>query len=264
MSRLCELEQKLIVLVTGDLWKGWVVGDREEGAEKFAKEVIDTAWWNSAAFFVNLLQQPYKVMHMMDSTRHGMMGHMYDLMLQLSEDMEKVLDADEQQLSRVEKLRISRILKDRWDNSLACAVHVAGRILNPLNQDEEIFGVDVECTKVFKEFIARAQDFYKKYPAMSGVVGREVDLEAAVTAYLESRGSCGMPKAMEAREKVKQGKQTMELWWMWHCTEWPELARLARRVLSQPGYVVEDEEEEADEADPKVLEDEYEKYPKKP
>ncbi|CAI5506403.1 unnamed protein product [Closterium sp. Naga37s-1] len=234
MSRLCELEQKLIVLVTGDLWKGWAVGDREEGAEKFAKEVIDPAWWKSAAFFVKLLQRPYEVMRMTDSTRPEMMGRMYDLMLQLTEDMEKVLDADEQQLSRAEKMRISRILKDRWDNSLACAMHVAGRILNPLNQDEEIFGIDVECTKVFKEFIARAQDFYKKYPAMSGVVGREVDLEAAVTAYLESRGSCGMPKAMEAREKVKQGKQTMEQWWMWHCTEWPELARLARRVLSQP------------------------------
>ncbi|CAI5515532.1 unnamed protein product [Closterium sp. Naga37s-1] len=266
MSRLCELGQKLIVLVTGDLWKGWAVGDREEGAEKFAKEVIDPAWWKSAAFFVKLLQRPYQVMRMTDSSRPGMMGRMYDLMLQLMEDMEKVLDADEQQLSRAEKLRISRILKDRWDNSLACAMHVAGQILNPLKQNEEIFGVDVECTNVFKEFIARAQDFYKKYPAMSGVVGREVDLEAAVTAYLESRGSCGMPKAMEAREKVKQGKQTMEQWWMWHCTEWPELARLARRVLSQPGYVVEDEEEEeeADEADPKVLEDEYEEYPKKP
>ncbi|CAI7796803.1 unnamed protein product [Closterium sp. NIES-54] len=169
MSRLCELEQKLIVLVTGDLWKGWAVGGREEGAEKFAKEVIDPASWKSAAFFVKLLQRPY----------------------QLTEDMEKVLDADEQQLSRAEKLRISRILKDRWDNSLACAMHVAGRILNLLNQDKEIFGVDVECTKVFKEFIARAQDFYKKYLAMSGVVGREVDLEAAVTAYLESRGILG-------------------------------------------------------------------------
>ncbi|CAI7880934.1 unnamed protein product [Closterium sp. NIES-54] len=38
--------------------------------------------------------------------RPGMMGRMYDLMLQLTEDMEKVLDEDEQQLSRAEKLRI--------------------------------------------------------------------------------------------------------------------------------------------------------------
>ncbi|CAI5529042.1 unnamed protein product [Closterium sp. Naga37s-1] len=81
MSRLCELEQKLIVLVTGDLWKGWAVGDREEGAEKFAKEVIDPASWKSAAFFVKLLQRPYQVMRMTDSTRPGMMGRMYDLML---------------------------------------------------------------------------------------------------------------------------------------------------------------------------------------
>ncbi|CAI5470920.1 unnamed protein product [Closterium sp. Yama58-4] len=234
VSRLCKLEQKLTMLVTSDLWKGWAVGDRKEGAEKFASQVIDPTWWKTAGFFVKLLELFYKTMRMTDSTAHGMMGRMYDLMLQLTEDVEKVLDGDEKHLTRTDKARISRIVKDRWDNSLACSLQVAGRILNPLNQDEEIFGVDVECTRVFKEFIARASDYYERYPAMSGVSGRDVDLEAAVTAYLESRGSCGMPKAREAREKVKEKKQTMEQWWLWHCTEWPELARLARRVLSQP------------------------------
>ncbi|CAI7871300.1 unnamed protein product [Closterium sp. NIES-53] len=95
---------------------------------------------------------------------------------------------------------------------------------------------------------------------------------------------------MEAREKVKQGKQTMELWWMWHCTEWPELARLARRNLSQPRSVTlckrnwsmwdlvhttrrsklgsvkcRDHIARRNKLGPvKVLEDEYEEYLKKP
>ncbi|CAI7861835.1 unnamed protein product [Closterium sp. NIES-53] len=52
----CELAKKMIALVAGDQWKGWAMGDREEEAEKFAKEVIDPAWWKSTAFFVKLLQ----------------------------------------------------------------------------------------------------------------------------------------------------------------------------------------------------------------
>ncbi|CAI5954560.1 unnamed protein product [Closterium sp. NIES-65] len=85
----------------------------------------------------------------------GMMGKMYDLMLQLTEDVGDLLDADEEQLSNGDKDQIRRILRDRWDGSLACAMHVAGRILNPANQEEDIFGTDPECTSVFKAFISQ-------------------------------------------------------------------------------------------------------------
>ncbi|CAI6001060.1 unnamed protein product [Closterium sp. NIES-65] len=55
--------------------------------------------------------------------------------------------------------KIRRILRDGWDGSLSCATHVAGRILNPANQEEDIFGIDPECTKVFKAFISQQAEF---------------------------------------------------------------------------------------------------------
>ncbi|CAI5529999.1 unnamed protein product [Closterium sp. Naga37s-1] len=235
LERLCELQQTLTLLVTGKRWEKWAVGDRKANAEVFNGYVLDLAWWKGAAFFVKLMKVPFMVMRNTDSSAQGMMGRLYDMMLQLIEDVEGVLDADEEQLNRTEKLRISRIVKQRWDKSMACAMHVAGRILNPANQDEEIFGEDIECTKVFKEFIERAAGYFERYRGgVGGSGGRPFDMEEAVMAYLNGTGSFGSRSARLAREEVKAGKKSTVLWWQWHGGDYPELKRLAIRVLSQP------------------------------
>ncbi|CAI5951636.1 unnamed protein product [Closterium sp. NIES-64] len=134
-------------------------GSRKEVAEKFAAQVLDTAWWKTAEFFTKLMQLPFKAMRMTDGEAKGMMGRIYDVMLQLTEDVEALVDANEEQLCISDKKQICRILKDRWDESLACAMHVAGRILNPVNQEEDIFGGDAECTRVFKAFLHQHAEF---------------------------------------------------------------------------------------------------------
>ncbi|CAI5964814.1 unnamed protein product [Closterium sp. NIES-64] len=140
-------------------WKEWAVGDRKKSCDGFSALIHDAAWWKTAEFFVALLKLPYKAMRHTDGHAVGMIGRMYDLMLQLTEDVGDLLDADEEQLSIGDKDQIRRILRDRWDGSLACAMHVAGRILNPANQEEDIFGTDPECTRVFKAFISQQAEF---------------------------------------------------------------------------------------------------------
>ncbi|GJP68727.1 hypothetical protein CLOP_g25390, partial [Closterium sp. NIES-67] len=91
-----------------------------------------------------------------DSSAKGMMGRMYDLMLQLTVDVdEKLEEARLEGLTAADANAIRRMVKRRWDGSMACPLHVVGRILNPANQEEGIFPSDMECTRVFKAFIAR-------------------------------------------------------------------------------------------------------------
>ncbi|CAI5985829.1 unnamed protein product, partial [Closterium sp. NIES-65] len=235
ISRLCAMRGSLTNMVTSEGWKEWAVGDRKKSCDAFAALIHDAAWWKTADFFIALLKLPYKAMRQTDGHAVGMMGRIYDVMLQLTEDVGDLLDADEEQLSNADKDQIRKILRDRWDGSLACAMHVAGRILNPANQEEDIFGTDLECTKVFKAFISQ----YAEFLASRGDGGDDacsilLELGDGLRAFLDMKGSFGMPEAVAQRKLVKEGKYSMVKWWQWNGTDAPRVAGLAVWMLSQP------------------------------
>ncbi|CAI7905797.1 unnamed protein product, partial [Closterium sp. NIES-54] len=185
--------------------------------------VMDEEWWGLAGFFTSLMAVPFKAMQATDSSAKGMMGKMYDIMLQLTEDMNDKLDEAGDYLTRAEKVDITKIVKDRWDNSLACPMHVVGQILNPANQVEGIFRNDVECTRVFKAYIERQYDNKTFRRGKDGAPSRaSLVQQEALLSYINMEGSYGTPGAISAREAVKKGEMSMVQWWSWHSTEYPE------------------------------------------
>ncbi|CAI5947881.1 unnamed protein product [Closterium sp. NIES-64] len=157
VQRLCEVRSALMQMVLSPEWQAWAKG-RKPPVEPFATMIMDAVWWKGAEFFVALPKIPFAVMRKIDSTAKGMMGRMYDLMLQLTEDINAKLEEEEEAgllLSSSERTEVTNIVQKRWDHSMACAMHVVGRILNPVNQEEGIFRTDLECTRVFKAFVAR-------------------------------------------------------------------------------------------------------------
>ncbi|CAI5966552.1 unnamed protein product [Closterium sp. NIES-65] len=237
LSRLCEVRGGLAQMVLSDEWNEWAARDKDRkiAAEKFRAAVMDEEWWGLAVFFTSLMAVSFKAMRAIDSSAKGMMGKMYDIMLQLTEDINDKLDEAGDILTRAEKANITKILKDRWDNSLACPMHVVGWILNPANQVEGIFMNDVECTRVFKAYIERHYDNKTFRRGKDGTSRRaSLLLQEALLAYINMKGSYGTPAAISAREAVKKGEMSMVQWWSWHSTEYPELATLACRVLTQP------------------------------
>ncbi|CAI7732317.1 unnamed protein product [Closterium sp. NIES-54] len=200
-------------MVLSDLWKDWAVGDQKKAAEGFDAHVLHAAWWKTKEFFTKLMKLPFIAMRQTDGSAKGMMGRMYDIMLQLTEDVEALVDADEEQLSSTDKQQIRRILKDRWDGSLACAMHVAGRILNPANEEEDIFGGDAECTRVFKALLSKHAEFLVVREKEGG---DECDYLLALgdqlRSFLDLKGSFGMSEAISQREKLKAGTYSMVKW----------------------------------------------------
>ncbi|GJP48483.1 hypothetical protein CLOM_g7771 [Closterium sp. NIES-68] len=137
-------------------------------------------------------------------------------------------------LSAGDKKGVNEIVKRRWDESMACPLHVVGRILNPVNQEERIFGPDTECTNVFKAFIARHYGGVM-IPQRDGLPKRAtLLLQEGLAAFLKLRGSFGTAEAISDRKLVKEGSYSMEAWWEWHGTDHPLLMALACRVLTQP------------------------------
>ncbi|CAI5458407.1 unnamed protein product [Closterium sp. Yama58-4] len=235
VSWLREVRSALAQMVLSDEWNGWAVGERKPAAEKFKAAVMDEEWWGVAAFVTSLMELPFKVLRATDSTSKRMMGKLYEMMLQLTEDINDKLDDAGDFLTRAERAEITWIVKDRWDISLACPMHVVGRILNPANQVEGIFRNDVECTRIFKDYIERHYDNLTFRHGKDGAPRRaSLVLQEAFLAYINIEGSFGRPSAVTAREAVKKREMSMVQWRSWHSTEYPKLATLACRVLTQP------------------------------
>ncbi|CAI5521047.1 unnamed protein product [Closterium sp. Naga37s-1] len=220
---------------SSDEWLEWTTAAKRVGADTFKSNILDDTWWTRAEFFAKLMKLPFVVMRKTDSDAKGMMGRLYDLMLQLTEDIRDFLDEHaEGVLTRGEVGDIRKIVQDRWDNRLACDMHVVGRILNPTNQEEGIFRHDLECTRVFKKFVSKHFDD-QTITRKDGVERRaSLVIQEGLTAFLNLTGCFGMPDAIADRAAVKEGKMTAVAWWSWHGTEHPELTTLACRMLTQP------------------------------
>ncbi|CAI5486430.1 unnamed protein product [Closterium sp. Naga37s-1] len=178
LSRLVQLRSTLSQLVLSEEYANWSAGVRKLTADTFRGHVMDDAWWKNVTYMVELLAIPFKVMRATDSSAKGMMGTINDLMLQLTKDVNDKLEAGENILPRAVVDDIGKIVRRCWDESLACALHVVGRILNPANQEEGIFRNDVECTRIFKAFIAGHYDG-KTFTNKDGREGRQA-LDGAV------------------------------------------------------------------------------------
>ncbi|CAI7881045.1 unnamed protein product [Closterium sp. NIES-53] len=121
-------------------------------------------------------------------------------------DLEDAVKEACKELTEEEKENVTDIVRNRWNNDINCALHVVGRILFPPNQYESIFGTDVECTKIFKQFVRN---------------------------YYKGEGRYGEQKARDEHELIKAGLLDSAHWWEFNGSDVPHLSKLARRVLKQ-------------------------------
>ncbi|CAI7733651.1 unnamed protein product [Closterium sp. NIES-53] len=195
---------------------------------------MDSAWWKKVDVFVQVMELFYNVMRRTDSVAKGMMGQLYDNMLQLTEELDKLLDGRECMLSRADKEKVREHLRRCWDESLACPLHVAGRILNPANQEEGIFLQDAECTKVMQEWLERQMAFVNtNWKKSRGKKGPVRPLHEGVTAYINGEGGFGTQTTIDGHGEIQLGMGNVMLWRQYNGWEHANLARIARRTLSQ-------------------------------
>ncbi|CAI6008951.1 unnamed protein product [Closterium sp. NIES-65] len=113
LSRLVELRSTLSQMVLNEEFANWSAGARKQTADTFRGQIMDDAWWKNATYLAELLAIPFKVMRATDSSAKGMMGTIYDLMLQLTEDVNDKLEAGEKILPRQLRLTLGRFCGKR-------------------------------------------------------------------------------------------------------------------------------------------------------
>ncbi|CAI5955032.1 unnamed protein product [Closterium sp. NIES-65] len=228
-------EKKSLPLTAMVTHKDWPErgGSTVTGAD-FDGWVMDQGRWKKVDVNLQVMELFYNVMRRTDSEAKGMMGQLYDIMLQLTEELDKLLEGRECKLKSADKEKVREHLRRRWDESLACPLHVAGRILYPANQEEGIFLQDAECTKVMQEWLERQKAFVDKYwKKYRGKKGPVRPLHEGVTAYINGEGGFGTQTVIDGRGEIQLGKGNVMLWWQYNGWEYAVLARIARRTLSQ-------------------------------
>ncbi|CAI5930012.1 unnamed protein product [Closterium sp. NIES-64] len=126
VSRLKEIRQHLVNMVTHTDWAE--KGRKQQTGTTFEKAVMDVEWWGKVDTFVMVMELPYKLMRKTDGPAKGKMGALYDMMLQLTVDQTELLERADCKLKESEKEDLLEHLRRRWDESLACPLHVVGRI----------------------------------------------------------------------------------------------------------------------------------------
>ncbi|CAI5951619.1 unnamed protein product [Closterium sp. NIES-64] len=189
VSRLLKIRSHLAQMVTHKEWEE--KGGSAQTGKTFTKSVLDVEWWKKAETFVRVMELPYKVMRRTDGEAKGRMGELYDIMMQLTEDLLELLEKDDCGLKDEDKEGVKEHMRRRWDESLACPLHVVGRILNPANQEEGIYHKDVECTRVMKAWLQRLRAFVDKYWKSSG------DTKGTMKGPQEGKGCFGKAGIVE-------------------------------------------------------------------
>ncbi|CAI5967748.1 unnamed protein product [Closterium sp. NIES-65] len=112
-------------------------------------------------------------------------------------------------------------------------VYVLLREIDGNQELEKIFGVDKECSRIFRRFI-------REYYDGEVVVDEDGDskpmatvIEEELMIYLQGVGEIGDKKAREDHELIKKGKQDPVHWWKFNGCDCPNLSKLACRVLKQ-------------------------------
>ncbi|CAI5959992.1 unnamed protein product [Closterium sp. NIES-65] len=189
--------------------------------------IIDKEFWTSVGTVLDVLRPVYKLLRNVDGNQE-VMGKIYDKMFVLEDAVKEAC----KELTEEEKEDVTDILRNRWNNDISCALHVVGRILYPPNQYESIFGTDVECTKIFKQFI---RNYYKgEFVKVGGVTAPLATIvEKEVLTYIKGKGDIGEQKARDEHELIKAGLLDSAHWWEFNGTDVPHLSKLAKRVLKQ-------------------------------
>ncbi|CAI5509527.1 unnamed protein product [Closterium sp. Naga37s-1] len=189
--------------------------------------IIDKEFWARVGTVLDVLRPVYKLLRNVDGNQE-VMGKIYDKMFVLEDAVKEAC----KELTEEEKEDVTDIVRNRWNNDINCALHVVGRILYPPNQCESIFGTDVECTKIFKQFI---RNYYKgEFVKMGGVMAPLATIvEKEDLTYTKGKGDIGEQKARDEHELIKAGLLDSAHWWEFNGTDVPHLSKLARRVLKQ-------------------------------
>ncbi|KAH0632693.1 hypothetical protein KY285_035370 [Solanum tuberosum] len=213
LENIVSQKDCLIRMFQSSDWRTSIMASTNEG-KRISNMVKDESFWSEALMAVKATIPLVEVMKLLDGTNKPQVGFIYDTLDQAKETIKKEF---QDKKSLYAKFWIA--IDDIWDEYLHSHLHAAGYFLNPTLFYSSDFYTDVEVSCGLCCCVVRmAEDRH-----IQDLITLQID------EYRMGRGTFHFGSFKDKLSNISPGA----LWWSQYGVQFPELQRLAVRILSQ-------------------------------
>ncbi|KAJ6323240.1 hypothetical protein OIU77_012965 [Salix suchowensis] len=185
---------------------------QREGIE-VAEILVDQLFWSMCDHALNAAKPLLSVLHLMDREDRPSVGYVYDAMEKAKKSIIEAFDNMESDYASYLK-----IIDHVWQEEFHSPLHAAAYHLNPA----VFYNANFSFNKVIQKGLLDCIETIE--PSLSA----QVTITSHIKFYEEAVGDFGRPVALHGRESLAPAT-----WWSLYAADYPDLQRLAVRILSQ-------------------------------
>ncbi|KAJ6727528.1 hypothetical protein OIU79_005417 [Salix purpurea] len=185
---------------------------QREGIE-VAEILVDQLFWSMCDHALNAAKPLLSVLHLMDREDRPSVGYVYDAMEKAKKSIIEAFDNMESDYASYLK-----IIDHVWQEEFHSPLHAAACHLNPA----VFYNANFSFNKVIQKGLLDCIETIE--PSLSA----QVTITSHIKFYEEAVGDFGRPVALHGRESLAPAT-----WWSLYAADYPDLQRLAVRILSQ-------------------------------
>ncbi|KAJ6428681.1 hypothetical protein OIU84_020365 [Salix udensis] len=185
---------------------------QREGIE-VAEILVDQLFWSMCDHALNAAKPLLSVLHLMDREDRPSVGYVYDAMEKAKKSIIEAFDNMESDYASY-----LNIIDHVWQEEFHSPLHAAACHLNPA----VFYNANFSFNKVIQKGLLDCIETIE--PSLSA----QVTITSHIKFYEEAVGDFGRPVALHGRESLAPAT-----WWSLYAADYPDLQRLAVRILSQ-------------------------------
>ncbi|KAJ6901514.1 hypothetical protein NC651_019320 [Populus alba x Populus x berolinensis] len=199
-------------MFTSNSWMQSSFTKQRAGIE-VAEILVDQLFWSMCDHALNVAKPLLSVLHLMDCEDRPSMGYVYDAMEKAKKSIIAAFDNMESDYASYLK-----IIDHVWQEEFHSPLHAAAYHLNPA----VFYNANFSFNKVIQKGLLDCIETIE--PSLSA----QVTITSHIKFYEEAVGDFGRPVALHGRESLVPAT-----WWSLYAADYPDLQRLAVRILSQ-------------------------------
>ncbi|KAL5800550.1 hypothetical protein ACOSQ3_033630 [Xanthoceras sorbifolium] len=212
LENILSLKDRLHRMFTSKAWTQSSFSKQRTGLE-VAEIILDPLFWSFCDQTLKVTKPLLSVLHLMESEERPSVGYIYDAMEKAKKIIIEAFDDKEFDL-----MPYLKVIDHIWQEEFHSPLHAAAYYLNP----SVFYNRSFSSNKVIQKGLLDCIEILE--PNLSA----QIMITSHINFYEESVGDFGRPVALRSRESLAPAT-----WWSLYAADYPELQRLAIRILSQ-------------------------------
>ncbi|XP_028099435.1 uncharacterized protein LOC114298970 isoform X2 [Camellia sinensis] len=212
LQSIVSLKEPLHQMFTGATWMQSTFSKQRAGLD-VAEIMVDPCFWSQCDRTLNATKPLLTVLHLIDCEDRPSVGYIYDAMEKAKKSIIVAFDSN-----KSDYLPYLDVIDRIWQEELHSPLHAAGYYLNP----SIFYNPGFSTNKVIQKGLLDCIEMLE--PNLTA----QVTITSHINFYEDAVGDFGRPVALRGRESLAPAT-----WWSLYASDYPDLQRLALRVLSQ-------------------------------